>query len=457
MSSSSYAHSTCEEQQPRHFSVPLPTTDRGDGPIVLKLKCWHTHCAVHVRGAAIYLYSLPDFVLQRIVCHPSGIPPYDFYMHNTLLAVVFCDGTVGIWDVSEARCRSITRVMGNAGIEHMLHIRVVFPGLGQADASSNSPSTEDDWAPGEAPMLVLWIDDCAKAKCRIWRLPHLEEQDTPTDHTIMAKPAVRHNLRPVREIDTGLRLRCYDTFGSTTAASFADRTIRVWDLMSGRCKWVLLVGDRMPASALRLDSSKLCSILLHGDIIRVWDLRTGECLHILESSSVLITSVFLKTDMCNAFLLSVWGTVKKPNIGHFYLQVDDQKTILEYQDRDLYMAGFVLWNTQSGGPLGHYALAGDMGTAIHRTCSGPRFCIALVERRDSEEAYYLEVLDFGVDDATHSDNPSRPSGQDEEGSTPLDEEDSTPLEQDTKWDRIWKAGCGILYYVLVASVLYFSS
>ena len=111
------------------------------------------------------------------------------------------------------------------------------------------------------------------------------------------------------------------------------------------------------------------------------------------------------------------------------------------------VAGFVLWNTQSGNLFGDYTLTEEKGAYVREVYAGPRFCIALVKRRD--EVYHFEVLDFGVDSDTHSDNSSRPSRQDEE-------EDPWPLEQNTRWHRMLVAGCGILYYVLVASVLYFS-
>ncbi|PPQ96611.1 hypothetical protein CVT26_010733 [Gymnopilus dilepis] len=327
MSSSSSAHSRWEEGQPRRFSVPLPTTrrrtDHTDPFPALKLKCSHTLCVVAV-GDAIHLYLLPDFVFQRTIRHPSGAAVHDFDVHDTLLAVFFYDGTLGIWDVPEGRCRSITRVMSVAdqvelGSFLFSNIRIIVPAPGQVKVSGNSPSTEENGVvhgEEEEPKFVTWIYDTIRSdivKCQVWKQPNLqlEEQD--------------------------------------------------------------------PQASIK-----------------------------------------------------------------------DNKTVVGYEvgHGDDRIVGFMLWNNQSGKTFGDYTLTVDRWHTVHGLYPGPRFCIALVERR--HDAYYLEVLDFGVNDDNHSDNSGRPSRQDEE-------EDSTPLEQNTRWHRMSIAGCGILYYVLVASLLYFSS
>ncbi|PPQ97771.1 hypothetical protein CVT26_012801, partial [Gymnopilus dilepis] len=239
------------------------------------------------------------------------------------------------------------------------------------------------------------------------------------------------------------------------------------DIISGRCKWVLL-GHLEKVTKLRLNSSKVCSAS-DDKTIRVWDIETGECLHILQSSS---SSSFLDLCPSSTYLtsltneaLEIWDInsgqqtaymdAPKPLSGLVVrktLHVDDQKAVVGYQvdHGDYKYSGFMLWNTQSGNLFGNYTLkVGKWTPSVwdFYSESGPRFCIALVQRRD--DAYHLEVLDFGVDDGIHSDNSGRPRRQ--------DEEDPWPLEQSTKWHRMSIAGCGILYYVLVASVLYFSS
>ncbi|PPQ96612.1 hypothetical protein CVT26_010734 [Gymnopilus dilepis] len=190
MSSSSSAHSRWEEEQPRRFSVPLPTTRPGtdytDHVPALKLKCSHTHCAVKVDDA-VFLYSLPDFVLQRTIRHPSGDRIYDLDLHNSLLAVVFRDGTLHIWDVSDGQRRSIIQVMIDAEIDYFRLRDIQFitvPSLEQARVSSRSSSKKDNRAPAEDLMLVSWIFFLTGHRCRVWRVPSLDEQDRAFNDTL---------------------------------------------------------------------------------------------------------------------------------------------------------------------------------------------------------------------------------------------------------------------------------
>ncbi|PPR07059.1 hypothetical protein CVT26_005260 [Gymnopilus dilepis] len=469
MSSSSFAHSRWEEQQPRRFSVPLPAIDKGLSYPRCKLKCSRTHCVVAV-GNAIHLYSLPDFVLQRTIRHPSGVALDDFDVHNSLLAVLFFDGTLGIWDVSEGRWRSITWVLSDADLKELRlcsNIRIIVPAPVQVKVSGSSPSTEENGvvAGEEDPKFVSWMYETAGSgivKCRVWKQPNLEFEEQNSQ----APTGTPDRSTLVREIDTIGRLRCFDTLGGTTAAGFDDCTIRVWDIISGRCKWVLL-GHLEKVTKLRLNSSKVCSAS-DDNTIRIWDLATSECLHILQSSS---SSSFLDLHLASTYLtlltyeaLEIWDinsgqqtaymNPPKPLSGFVmdsYLHVDDQKTVLGYRETygDNEAAGFVLWNTQSGNSFGDYTLTLDRWYTVHGLYSGPRFCIAILVGRRGK-AHHLKVLDFGVDDDIHSDNSGRASRQDEE-------DDPWPLEQqNTRWHRMSIAGCGVLYYVLVASVLYFS-
>ncbi|PPQ97772.1 hypothetical protein CVT26_012802 [Gymnopilus dilepis] len=465
--SSPYAHSRWEEQQPRRFYVQLPAASRAVRSFEFDLLCRHTHCAVNVRDA-IHLYSLPDFALQMTIRHPSGIRlgAHNFDMRNTVLAAALVDGSLGVWDLSDGRCRSLTKTAPNFELEN---ICIAVPRPEQARKSSNCPSNKGSSTPGNEPMFVSWTYAGGESKCRIWRFPSYEEHDLPITDTIMANPSLL-----VREIDIGTRILCFDTFGGATTAGFQDCTICVWDIVSGKCKWVLL-GHSKPGEynhrshgadpelivrrsfqvrILRLNGSKVCSAS-DDNTVRVWDLKTGECLHILRGqppSTILalrLSSVHLVLFLPN--VLKIWDTNSGIESAYpaylkpekpIYLHSDEQKTILGYEEHE--KAGFMLWNTQSGNLFGHYTLAVDRETIVCRFSSGPRVCVALVERVvDRKKVHYLEVWDFGIDDDV------RPSEQDEE-------ENPRPAERDTKWDRTPIAGSVVLCCVLIASLLYSS-
>ncbi|KAF8904135.1 WD40-repeat-containing domain protein [Gymnopilus junonius] len=127
------------------------------------------------------------------------------------------------------------------------------------------------------------------------------------------------------------------TGGKTAAIGSQDCNVRVWDITTGDCKWVL-IGHAYIVLSVNMDERR--AYTASGETIRIWNLQTGECTHIFkfaissQAAHVNVSSSYLQSFHMDG-TLRIWNSIS----GKFNHQLrrtavrtfqhDDQKIIQE--------------------------------------------------------------------------------------------------------------------------------
>ncbi|KAF7322290.1 WD40 repeat-like protein [Mycena chlorophos] len=184
------------------------------------------------------------------------------------------DRTVRIWDLVSGRC---THVFGG----HTSTVRclaIVHP-----EWIEMENGRREKWP--KRPLIVTGSRDHT---LRVWTLPKpgdppyscFDEGD-PEDAD--DNPYHRHHLEGHEHAVRALAAR-----GRTLVSGSYDCTVRVWDLITGECRWVL-GGHTQKVYSVVLDPMRhqACSGSMDGTV-RVWDLKTGRCAHTLTGHTSLV-------------------------------------------------------------------------------------------------------------------------------------------------------------------------
>ncbi|TFY60946.1 hypothetical protein EVG20_g7239 [Dentipellis fragilis] len=210
------------------------------------------------------------------------------------------DRTVRIWDLQDGRC---THVFGG----HTSTVRclaIVKPEYVDVEDERGGVCKER-WP--KRPMIVTGSRDHS---LRVWTLPRPHEPEyksygaddadvDPADVSIAAVDGDATDIYGQDDVDDNpyhkLHLeghehavRALAARGRTLVSGSYDSTVRVWDIITGECKWVL-VGHTQKVYSVVLDSARYqaCSGSMDGTV-RVWNLQTGECQHTLTGHTSLV-------------------------------------------------------------------------------------------------------------------------------------------------------------------------
>ncbi|KAK7582833.1 hypothetical protein V3481_012131 [Fusarium oxysporum f. sp. vasinfectum] len=84
---------------------------------------------------------------------------------------------------------------------------------------------------------------------------------------------------------------------STMVASASeDKTVQIWDLKTGKCECVLEGHGELIKSLVFSHDSTMLASASDDKTVRIWDLKTGKCEHVLEGHSSYINSVAFSHD-----------------------------------------------------------------------------------------------------------------------------------------------------------------
>jgi len=177
-----------------------------------------------------------------------------------------------------------------------------------------------------------------------------------------------------------------------------DCTVRIWDIITGHCKWVL-VGHTQKVYSVVLDLGRqqACSGSMDGTV-RVWNLQTGSCQHTLTGHTSLVgllglSPSFLVSAAADS-TLRIWdpdtGELRHALAAHTgaitCFQHDEFK-VLSGSDGNLKM-----WNIRDGTVV-RDLLTGITG--VWQVVFEGRWCVAA---SNSNDATVLDVWDFGNDE-----------------------------------------------------------
>ncbi|KAF7325383.1 WD40 repeat-like protein [Mycena venus] len=184
------------------------------------------------------------------------------------------DRAVRIWDLASGRC---THVFGG----HTSTVRCLA--IVQPEWVEMEDGRREKW-----PKRALIVTGSRDHTLRVWTLPRsgdagyscFDEGD-PDDAD--DNPYHRLFLEGHDHAVRALAAR-----GRTLVSGSYDCTVRVWDLVTGACKWIL-VGHTQKVYSVVLDPPRhqACSGSMDGTV-RIWDLKTGRCAHTLTGHTSLV-------------------------------------------------------------------------------------------------------------------------------------------------------------------------
>ncbi|KAG8905359.1 SCF ubiquitin ligase complex subunit cdc4 [Tulasnella sp. 403] len=312
------------------------------------------------------------------------------YYHDMLVSGA-TDRTVRIWDLQTGRN---THVFGGhtSTVRCLVIARPVW-----VDAEDGSDRKEK-W-----PKHTMIVTGSRDNTLRVWRLPgpndpeyrcfgaQMTEGD-PSDEDTNENP---YHVMALRGHDNAVRALA--VHGRTIVSGSYDTTVRVWDLVTGECKYTL-IGHSQKVYSVVIDHMRkqTCSGSMDGTV-RIWSLKDGSILHILSGHTSLVGLLSLSaTTLVSAAAdstLRIWDPetgkllhVLSGHTGAITCFQHDENKVLSGSDGTLKM-----WDTRDG-TVTRDLLTGITG--VWQVVFDRRFCVAASNRQDNS---FLEVWDFAAD------------------------------------------------------------
>lgn len=297
------------------------------------------------------------------------------------------DHTVRVWDLSKKKCTHVFR--GHTATVRCLD--VIMP------VASKDAQGQTRYVP-ERPVVVTGSRD---ATLRMWNLPQKGDPEWfSPDNYSQSEPdpffirTLMGHTNPVRAVSG---------YANTIVSGSYDKTVRVWDLTTGECRWEL-VGHTQNVYAAVIDPERdRCISASMDSHVNIWDLKTGTLIYSLAGHTSLVGLLGL----CPPTLVSaaadktlrVWnpdnGQLLHKLVGH-----DSAITCFQH-DRFRVVSGserhVKLWDIRTG------RFVRDLLTGLDHIWQvgfNDRWCVAAVTRGQTT---FIEVLDF---DSDSSDSPS---------------------------------------------------
>ncbi|KAI0077105.1 WD40 repeat-like protein [Panus rudis PR-1116 ss-1] len=375
-------------ENPKHISFPAHGR-----AVVTCLIFSHGRIISASDDHSIHVYSpTTGELLQSLDGHEGGV--WALAATKNTLVSGSTDRTVRIWDLSTGRC---THVFGG----HTSTVRclaIVKPEWIDVE-NEDGVVTREKWP--KRPLIVTGSRDHS---LRVWTLPRAGDDEyrcygaddtevDPSEEEVEDNPYHRLHLEGHDHAVRALAAR-----GRTLVSGSYDCTVRIWDIITGNCKWVL-VGHTQKVYSVVLDIHRniACSGSMDGTV-RVWNLSTGECQHTLSGHTSLVGLLGLSPSYLVSAAadstLRVWDpdtgelrhTLAAHNGAITCFQHDEFK-VLSGSDGTLKM-----WDIRDGSQV-RDLLTGIVG--VWQVVFEGRWCIAASNRIDST---VLDVWDFGKDE-----------------------------------------------------------
>ncbi|KAG8735214.1 SCF ubiquitin ligase complex subunit cdc4 [Ceratobasidium sp. 414] len=299
------------------------------------------------------------------------------------------DRTVRIWDLENGKC---THVFGG----HTSTVRclaIVKPMW--VDVNGR----KEKW-----PKRTLIVTGSRDHTLRVWKLPRQGDPEyrcvgADGEDVDPAEEDVSRNPYHVRLLSGHTHaVRALAAHGRTLISGSYDTTVRVWDIITGECKWTL-DGHSQKVYSVVLDPQRNQAMSGSMDgTVRIWSLATGQALHTLTGHSSLVGLLGLSpTHLVSAAAdstLRIWdpatGVLQhtlSAHTGAITCFQHDEFKVLSGSDGTLKM-----WDVREGSVV-RDLLTGITG--VWQVVFEGRWCVAASNR---QEQTYLDVWDFGGED-----------------------------------------------------------
>ncbi|KAF8891372.1 WD40-repeat-containing domain protein [Infundibulicybe gibba] len=370
--------------EPKHISFPAHGTS-----VVTCLIFSHGRIISASDDHSIHVYSpITGELLRSLEGHQGGV--WALAASKNTLVSGSTDRTVRIWNLETGKC---THVFGG----HTSTVRclsIVKPEM--VDVEHNGVITKEEWP--KRPLIVTGSRDHS---LRVWTLPRAGEEE----YNCFGEDEVEGDTADVDADDNPyhrLHLEGHDhavralaARGRILVSGSYDCTVRIWDIVTGHNKWIL-VGHTQKVYSVVLDPTRnqACSGSMDGTV-RVWNLQTGQCQHTLTGHTSLVGLLGLSPSYLVSAAadstLRIWdpdtGELRHTLAAHTgaitCFQHDEFK-VLSGSDGNLKM-----WNVRDGTVV-RDLLTGITG--VWQVVFEGRWCVAASNNGD---ATVLDVWDFG--------------------------------------------------------------
>ncbi|PPQ97427.1 hypothetical protein CVT26_006775 [Gymnopilus dilepis] len=183
------------------------------------------------------------------------------------LLVATTNHAVYVWDLESGRCSgALGEQSATVGF---FHISISLP----------EPVVEVEQSDRmEAPLLVAEASfDVETWMLRTYILADTLEAAKAEDAPIEDSSCI---LPLVKGTDVIHEIHCLESFRRTSVTAGPDGSVRIWDILTGECK-VVLIGHAASVDDVQIDQHRVYSSST--DLTaRIWDRHSGDCLHILK-------------------------------------------------------------------------------------------------------------------------------------------------------------------------------
>lgn len=306
------------------------------------------------------------------------------YVGDTLVSGS-TDRSVRVWDIKRGKCTHC--FTGHTSTVRCLE--VLLPVKIGVDPVSNLPII--------SPKFPVIITGSRDSTLRVWRLPPPVPEHITNEELDAAGPdsGSAYFLRALQGHASSVR--ALSGHGNTVVSGSYDTTVRVWNIETGECQWVLTGHAQRVYSAVLDYKRNRCISGSMDWFVKVWSLDTGSLLYTLEGHTSLVGLLDLnRTTLVSAAAdstLRVWD----PDSGKSLHKLDghqgaitcfqhDENKVISGSERTL-----KLWNIRTGKLVQDLL---DGLTRIWQVRFDQRRCVAAVQRDDRT---FIEVLDFDYD------------------------------------------------------------
>ncbi|KAJ7108575.1 WD40 repeat-like protein [Mycena epipterygia] len=316
------------------------------------------------------------------------------------------DCTVRIWNLINGRC---TQVFGGY-LSTVSCLAIVHP-----EYINTEDGQREKW-----PKRALIVAGSLDHILIVWALPRPGDAPYSCFDNVNNNPYDRLFLE-----GHGQAVRALAARGRTLVSGSSDGTVRVWDLITGVCRWVLL-GHTHEVYSIALDPSRhqACSGSMDGTV-RIWDLKSGRCAHTLTGHTSLVDLLGLSP--CRLVSAGADSTLRvwDPETGtplHTLAAHTGAITCFQHDEFKVLSAGsdgrLNMWNLRDGS-VERDLLRGSK--TVWQVVFEGRWCVAA--SKQTRGAAVLDVWDFAEEGEDWVGEP--PGGVYNEGESSDDEDDAT--------------------------------